>query len=117
VSGGGLPGVAGPAVTPRQLERLLAQGAPVDLIDVREPHEWEIVRLPGARLVPKGEWLDGTALPTLRPDRTPVFYCRTGVRTLAVLAAVHAAGVTGAVHLEGGVVAWANEVDPSLPVY
>ncbi|MEU6506846.1 rhodanese-like domain-containing protein [Streptomyces sp. NPDC046942] len=80
-------------------------------------HEWGIVRIPGARLVPMGEWLDGSALPTLRQDRTPVFYCRTGVRTLRVLAVARAAGFTGAVHLEGGVVGWANEIDPRLPVY
>ncbi|WP_428986489.1 rhodanese-like domain-containing protein [Streptomyces camelliae] len=71
-------------------------------------------------LLPRGalpEWPDGSALPTLRQDRTPVFYCRTGVRTLQVLTVARAAGFTGAVHLEGGAVGWANEIDPRLPVY
>jgi adenylyltransferase/sulfurtransferase len=106
-----------PAITPGELKELLDRDAPIDLVDVREPHEWDLVRLPGARLVPMAAWLDGSALATLSPDRRPVFYCRTGVRTRAVLAAVLAAGFTGAVHLEGGVNAWARQVDPSLPEY
>lgn len=96
---------------------MLDRRDPIDLIDIREPYEWEIVRIPGARLVPMEQWLTGAALPGLRRDRRPVFYCRTGVRTLEVLAAVRRAGFADAVHLEGGVVAWANRVDPSLPVY
>ncbi|MFE0642947.1 rhodanese-like domain-containing protein [Streptomyces sp. NPDC058877] len=100
-----------------ELKGLLDRGIPLDLIDVREPHEWEIVRIPGARLVPQGSWLDGSALPTLRTDRRTVFYCRTGVRTRAVLAVAHGAGFTDAVHLEGGVLAWAAQIDPSLPGY
>lgn len=102
-------------LTPRELKELLDAGAPVDLVDVREPHEWESVRIPGARLVPMAAWLDGSALPSLRPGHRPVFYCRSGVRTLAVLAAVRAAGHTGAVHLEGGVNAWVRDVDPGPP--
>ncbi|MFF9818650.1 rhodanese-like domain-containing protein [Streptomyces sp. NPDC014006] len=105
------------AITPHELRDMLERQEPIDLIDIREPAEWEIVRISGARLVPMAEWLDGTALSSLRPDRRPVFYCRTGVRTLDVLAAVKAAGFADAVHLEGGVVAWANQIDPSLPVY
>ncbi|MGW2745998.1 rhodanese-like domain-containing protein [Streptomyces sp. NPDC001450] len=107
----------GAAITPRHLKRLLDQGAPIDLVDIREPQEWEIVRIPGARLVPMREWLDGSALSTLCQGRTPVFYCRTGRRTLEVLAVAREAGFADAVHLEGGVVAWVNEIDPRLPVY
>ncbi|MGW6536595.1 rhodanese-like domain-containing protein [Streptomyces sp. NPDC055051] len=102
-------------ITPAALKELLDRGAPLDLIDVREPHEWELVRIPGARLVPQGTWLDGSALATLRPDRRPVFYCRSGVRTRAVLAVAHEAGFTDAVHLAGGVVAWTAQIDPGPP--
>ncbi|WP_282692730.1 rhodanese-like domain-containing protein [Streptomyces sp. CC208A] len=105
------------SITAGQLKDLLDRGAEIDLIDVREPHEWEIVRIPGARLVPGRAWLDGTATRTLSADRTPVFYCRTGVRTRAVLAAVRQAGFADAVHLEGGVIAWVRQIDPSLPEY
>jgi sulfur-carrier protein adenylyltransferase/sulfurtransferase len=111
------PAAATPAIAPAELKELLDRDAPIDLVDVREPHEWEIVRIPGARLVPKAAWLDGSALASLSADRRPVFYCRTGVRTRAVLAAVLAAGFTDAVHLEGGVIAWARQIDPSLPEY
>ncbi|MFD3534775.1 rhodanese-like domain-containing protein [Streptomyces sp. NPDC058664] len=114
---GGERAPAAPSITPRDLKELLDRGAPIDLVDVREPHEWEIVRIPGARLVPGPAWLDGTAMGTLSADRRPVFYCRTGVRTLAVLAAVREAGFADAVHLEGGVIAWARQIDPSLPEY
>ncbi|MHC0429724.1 rhodanese-like domain-containing protein [Streptomyces sp. O3] len=104
-------------ITPAELKDLLDRGAPIDLIDVREPHEWELVRIPGARLAPQGSWLDASALPTLRAGLRPVFYCRTGVRTRAVLAVVREAGFADAVHLEGGVLAWATQIDPSLPRY
>ncbi|PAZ10416.1 hypothetical protein CLM62_41360 [Streptomyces sp. SA15] len=96
---------------------MLDRGDAIDLIDIREPYEWDIVRIPGARLVPMGQWLSGEALAGLRRDLRPVFYCRTGVRTLDVLAVARRAGYADAVHLEGGVVAWANRIDPSLPVY
>ncbi|WP_218835666.1 rhodanese-like domain-containing protein [Streptomyces sp. SA15] len=111
------PEPSGFAVTPEQLKEMLDRGDAIDLIDIREPYEWDIVRIPGARLVPMGQWLSGEALAGLRRDLRPVFYCRTGVRTLDVLAVARRAGYADAVHLEGGVVAWANRIDPSLPVY
>ncbi len=104
-------------MTAEELKELVDRGAPIDLIDIREPHEWDIVRIDGSRLVPKAEWLSGTAMASLRPDRRPVFYCRSGVRSAEVLAAAHLAGFTEATHLEGGVVAWATRIDLSLPVY
>jgi adenylyltransferase/sulfurtransferase len=106
-----------PSVSPVELKEMLDRGDPIDLIDIREPWEWEIVHIPGARRVPEAEWLDGSAFAGLDPARRPVFYCRTGHRTLDVLAAARRAGVTGAVHLDGGVVAWVNRVDPTKPVY
>ncbi|MFF1718368.1 rhodanese-like domain-containing protein [Streptomyces sviceus] len=111
------PPAATPAIGPAELKDLLDRDAPIDLIDIREPHEWEIVRIPGARLMPMAAWLDGSAVASLSADRRPVFYCRTGVRTRPVLAAVRAAGFTDAVHLEGGVIAWVREVEPGLPEY
>ena len=92
-------------------------GKSIDLIDVREPAEWEIVRIPGAHLVPKGEFLTGTALADLPQDKQIVLYCKSGVRSAEALAAVKAAGFRDAVHVQGGVVSWIKTVDPSLPVY
>ena len=110
-----------PAVTAAELRAMLDRRttgeADVDLVDVREPAEWEIVKIPGARLVPKDEILRGDALSSMPNDRQIVMYCKTGVRSAETLAAVKAAGFRDAVHVQGGVTAWVNQVDPSLPSY
>ncbi|GAA0717997.1 adenylyltransferase/sulfurtransferase MoeZ [Dactylosporangium roseum] len=107
----------GSTITATELKSWLDSGKSIDLIDVREPAEWEIVRVPGARLVPKGEFLNGTALSDLPQDKQVVLYCKSGVRSAEALAAVKAAGFKDAVHVQGGVVSWVKTVDPSLPVY
>jgi molybdopterin/thiamine biosynthesis adenylyltransferase/rhodanese-related sulfurtransferase len=107
----------GSTITAAELKELLDSDKPVALIDVREPAEWEIVRIPGATLIPKDEILRGDALATLPQDRQFVMYCKTGVRSAETLAAVKGAGFADAVHVQGGVTAWVNQVDPSLPSY
>ena len=107
----------GSTITVAELEDLLDSDKPIDLVDVREPAEWEIVRIPGARLVPKDEILRGDALAALPQDRQVVLYCKTGVRSAEALAVVKNAGFSDAVHVQGGVSAWVNQVDPSLPSY
>jgi sulfur-carrier protein adenylyltransferase/sulfurtransferase len=107
----------GSTITATDLRDWLDSGKSIDLIDVREPAEWEIVRIPGAHLVPKGEFLNGTALADLPQDKQIVLYCKTGVRSAEALAAVKAAGFRDAVHVQGGVVSWIKTVDPSLPIY
>ena len=92
-------------------------GKPIELVDVREPAEYEIVSIPGSRLVPKGEILSGNALAGLPQDKQIVLYCKTGIRSAEALAAVKAAGFRDAVHVQGGVVSWVRHVDPSLPIY
>jgi len=67
--------------------------------------------------VPKGEWLSGEALSTLKPGKRPVFYCKSGMRSAEVLAIAKQAGFSDALHEQGGVVAWVKQVDPSLPIY
>jgi adenylyltransferase/sulfurtransferase len=108
---------AGSTITAAELKELLDSDKPVALIDVREPAEWEIVRIPGATLIPKDEILRGDALSTLPQDRQIVMYCKTGVRSAETLAAVKGAGFADAVHVQGGVSAWVNQIDPSLPSY
>ncbi|HSY14708.1 MAG TPA: adenylyltransferase/sulfurtransferase MoeZ [Jatrophihabitantaceae bacterium] len=108
---------AGSTITAAELKELLDSDKPIDLVDVREPAEWEIVRIPGARLVPKDEILRGDALADLPQDRQIVLYCKSGVRSAETLAAVKAAGFKDAVHVQGGVTAWVNQIDPSLPSY
>jgi adenylyltransferase/sulfurtransferase len=108
---------AGSTITAAELKDLVDSDKPIYLVDVREPAEWEIVKIPGATLIPKDEILRGDALAKLPQDKQIVMYCKTGVRSAETLAAVKAAGFKDAVHVQGGVTAWVNQVDPSLPSY
>jgi sulfur-carrier protein adenylyltransferase/sulfurtransferase len=91
------------------------------LVDVREPNEYEINKIPGSVLIPKGDFLNGSALeqlPVLTDgDKQIVMHCKTGVRSAETLAVVKGAGYADAVHVGGGVAAWVNQVDPSQPAY
>jgi adenylyltransferase/sulfurtransferase len=104
-------------VTPRELRELLDSGKPLALIDVREPVEWDINHIEGAELIPKSAFETGEALAKLQVDRTPVFYCKTGVRSAEVLAIVKKAGFSDAVHVQGGIVAWAKQLEPDMVMY
>ncbi len=108
---------AGSTITAKQLKEMLDGGEDIFLVDVREPNEYEIVSIPGARLIPKGEFMSGAALESLPQDKRIVLHCKTGVRSAECLAVVKNAGFADAIHVGGGVVAWVNQVDPSLPVY
>ncbi len=89
----------------------------VFLVDVREPNEYEIVNIPGATLIPKGEFLSGAALEKLPQDKRIVLHCKSGARSAECLAIVKNAGFGDAVHLGGGVLAWVNQIEPSKPTY
>ncbi|WP_018180947.1 adenylyltransferase/sulfurtransferase MoeZ [Jongsikchunia kroppenstedtii] len=117
VSAAGVEAAVGSTLTPAELKQRLDAGEDLALIDVREPAEWDIVRIDGATLVPKGTIESGAALETLPQDRPLVLYCKTGIRSAEALAAVKQAGFADATHLQGGVVAWAQQVDKDLPVY
>ena len=87
------------------------------LIDVREPGEFEIVQIPGAILIPKGKFLDGSALADLPTDKRVILTCKVGGRSAEALAVVKGAGFTDAVHVGGGVLAWVNQIEPQKPTY
>ena len=87
------------------------------LVDVREPAEYEIVAIPGSVLIPKNEFLMGDALEGLPSDKPIVLHCKVGQRSAEVLAVLKGAGFSDAQHVGGGVVAWVNQIEPSLPVY
>jgi len=87
------------------------------LVDVREPNEYEINKIPGSVLIPKGDFLNGSALEQLPSDKQIVLQCKTGVRSAECLAIVKGAGYADAVHVGGGVVAWVKQIDPSQPEY
>ncbi len=116
VSEDGVAAADGSTVTPAELADMM-KAEKLALIDVREPVEWDIVRIDGAVLVPKGRIMSGEALSELPQDRRIVLQCKTGIRSAEALAAVKRAGFADAVHLQGGIVAWAQQVDPSLPMY
>ncbi|MGH3598039.1 MAG: adenylyltransferase/sulfurtransferase MoeZ [Mycobacterium sp.] len=108
---------AGSAITPRELRELLDAGKKLALIDVREPVEWDINHIDGAQLIPQSLINSGEGLAKVPQDRMPVLYCKTGVRSAEALAAVKKAGFADAVHLQGGIVAWAKQMQPDMVMY
>ena len=107
----------GSTITATELKDMLDRGDDIFLVDVREPNEYEIVSIPGATLIPKDQFLTGVALEKLPQDKRIVLHCKSGVRSAEALAVVKNAGFSDAVHVGGGVLAWVNQVDPSLPTY
>ncbi len=108
---------AGSTITATDLKGMLDRNENIFLVDVREPNEYEIVSIPGATLIPKGEFLSGAALEQLPQDRRVVLHCKSGARSAECLAIVKNAGFSDAVHVGGGVLAWVSQVDPGLPSY
>ena len=104
-------------ITVTQVKEMIETGEDFYLIDVREPSEWEIVRIPGAVLIPKQGFLDGSVLAKLPTDKPLVLYCKSGVRSAECLAVVKGAGFHNALHVSGGVTAWAKQIDTTLPIY
>jgi len=104
-------------ITPRELAATLAKGngdRPL-LLDVREPHEWEIVHLEDARLIPVNT-LAGH-LDELPRDEEIVVYCKSGMRSARAAQLLKDAGFRKVRNLEGGITRWATEVDTSMPTY
>jgi adenylyltransferase/sulfurtransferase len=116
---------AGATISVTQLESMLKERENGErdfvLVDVREPNEYEINRIPGSVLIPKGEFLSGAAIEQVTEltggDKQVVLHCKSGVRSAEALAVLKGAGFSDAVHVGGGVVAWVNQVDPSQPSY
>ncbi len=106
-----------PEISPTELRDRLAQEHPLVLLDVREPHEIEIADLPpaGQHRIPVGELEERMA--ELDPDSTLVVYCRSGARSGWAVRKLQEAGYGEVWNLKGGVLAWREEVDPSLEAY
>lgn len=109
--------VAGSTITVEQLKSKMEHKDNFLLIDVREPAEFEIVRIPGSVLIPKQEFLDGSVLAKLPQDKPIILHCKSGVRSAECLAVLKGAGFSDATHVSGGVIAWAKQIDTSLPTY
>ena len=117
VSEDALNAASGSTITATELKAMLDNDDKIFLVDVREPNEYEIVSIPGSVLIPKDQFLNGSALEQLPQDRRIVLHCKSGARSAECLAVVKNAGFSDAVHVGGGVLAWVNQVDPSLPTY
>jgi sulfur-carrier protein adenylyltransferase/sulfurtransferase len=117
VSADAAQAASGSTITATELKDMLDREDNIFLVDVREPNEYEIVSIPGATLIPKDQFLTGAALEKLPQDKRIVLHCKSGARSAEALAVVKNAGFSDAVHVGGGVLAWINQVDPSLPTY
>ena len=108
---------AGPAqITARELDAWIRRGDDVQIIDVREPHEFEIARIPNSRLIPLK--LVVSRATEIDASRTTVVHCKGGVRSAQAIKALQESGFKGAlINLQGGILAWSNDVDPSVPKY
>lgn len=104
-------------IDPAGLLQLIQSERPLELVDCREPVEFEICRIGNARLLPTTrirEWLPGFSCP---PDVPLVVYCHHGIRSFHVAAALRQSGIRQAQSLSGGIDGWSQEIDPGIPRY
>ncbi|TBU96797.1 molybdopterin-synthase adenylyltransferase MoeB [Stutzerimonas kirkiae] len=106
-----------PGISVTELAKLMEQNEMPVLIDVREPTEWDIVRIPGATLLSKSPALPQTLLQRYGMDANLVIACKSGRRSAEVTRELLNEGMRHVRNLEGGVQAWVKDVDPSLPSY
>jgi MoaD family protein len=91
---------------------------PLLIVDVREPQEWAICRIPGARLIPLGQVPSHIAeLRAESAERPIVVHCKSGVRSAKAVKLLQEAGIVNAKNLKGGILAWIDKIDPTLPKY
>jgi adenylyltransferase/sulfurtransferase len=103
-------------ITASELKDRLDGGADIQLIDVREPFEYEIARIPNTKLIPLGQVVNRMA--EIDETRDTVVHCKGGVRSAKAIEALRQAGFQGKLtNLKGGITAWSSEVDPSVPKY
>ena len=106
-----------PEITPAELKQRLDRGDRLTIIDVREPHEWDIANLEehGSRLIPLGQLEERAG--EIDPEEEIVLHCRSGARSANALAALRDRGYARLWNLKGGILGWSDDVDPSLPKY
>lgn len=104
-----------PTMTAAELARRLAEGHAITLIDVREPEETDLGMIAGARTIPLARFL--AHVPEPAPGEDVVLYCKAGIRSSRAAAALLGAGRGRVWSLDGGILAWRDEIDPSLPRY
>ncbi|HMJ07342.1 MAG TPA: molybdopterin-synthase adenylyltransferase MoeB [Chthoniobacterales bacterium] len=104
-----------PEISVRELKRKLDAREAILLLDVREPHEFEIAQIEGAQLIPLGDLPE--RLGELPRDREIVVHCHSGMRSAAAVQLLQKAGFPRALNLAGGIDAWSAEIDPSVARY
>lgn len=103
-------------ITATELKQRLDRGEDLQIIDVREQKEFEAARIPGSKLIPLGQVL--SRQDEIDPDRETVVHCKMGGRSAKAIEALTRSGFKGRlVNLKGGITAWSDEVDPSVPKY
>jgi sulfur-carrier protein adenylyltransferase/sulfurtransferase len=104
-----------PEITPAEVKKWMDEAKPFVLVDVREPHEFQICRIPGSTLIPLGEV--PKRMNELNSADEIVVHCRSGMRSAKAVELLMQAGFRKIHNLKGGVLAWSDEVDPSMPKY
>ena len=104
-----------PSVTVQELKAKQERGEKFLLLDVREPYEWDICRIPGAQLIPLGQL--ASRMSELDSADDIVLQCKSGARSARALRLLQEACFSKLANLEGGILAWAEEIDPSVPKY
>ncbi|CAN5224002.1 molybdopterin-synthase adenylyltransferase MoeB [soil metagenome] len=103
-------------MTATELKERLERGDDLQIIDVREPNEYEIARLAAAKLIPLGQVVN--RMDEIDPLRETVVHCKLGGRSAKAIESLKRAGYQGRlINLQGGITAWSNEVDPTVPKY
>lgn len=103
-------------ITATELKERLDRGDDVQIIDVREPAEYAVARIPDSKHIPLGQVV--SRMSEIDPERDTVVHCKMGGRSARAIEALKRAGFTGSLtNLKGGITAWSNEVDPSVPKY
>ena len=103
-----------PEITVEDLKRKLDAHENILVLDVREPHEYQICNL-GGHLIPLGDL--PKRLSELEPGRETVVHCRSGVRSAKAVFQLQRAGFSNVTNLQGGILAWADRIDPTMPKY
>jgi rhodanese-related sulfurtransferase len=104
-----------PEMSPHELKRRMDAGEPVELIDVREPFEYEIARINGAKLIPLGEITE--RLDELNGEQPIVVHCHSGKRSAQAVRLLQQRGFANVYNLEGGIDAWSDQIAPNVPKY
>jgi len=104
-----------PAVAVGELKRKMDAHEKIALIDVREPFEYEIAKIDGAKLIPLSEIAKHVA--EFQPEEEIIIHCHTGARSAQAVELLQQAGLTNVYNLEGGIDAWSNQIDPAVPKY